>query len=254
MDGGRLYGPKQPQYSSLPSRSLGCCRRRLGGGWTVGGHAATIRCDRRAAAGQPQYVDWRSDLPTGTGMAGPLFVCHANCSRSVFACYLYRHLCNNAPAHSAGLEPGERISERVETLLREWGIEASGHRPSKVSRDLCIGADAIFVMAPPICIACSGNTAKTLRTRRTCSRIRSQSQCLSATASTEFTILRLMIERLVNCCRDSRGCASGYCKSALRCSGTAGGLSQRASTWSYARPSIEQAIDAHGRNWKRAPA
>ena len=81
-------------------------------------------------------------------MSGPLFVCHANCSRSVLAYYLYRHLCNNAPARSAGLEPGERISERVETLLREWGIDASGHRPSKLSRDLCIEADAIFVMAP----------------------------------------------------------------------------------------------------------
>ena len=81
-------------------------------------------------------------------MAGPLFVCHANCSRSVLACYLYRYLCNNAPAQSAGLEPGERISERVEALLREWSIDASGHRPSKVSRELCVVADAIFVMAP----------------------------------------------------------------------------------------------------------
>ena len=81
-------------------------------------------------------------------MSGPLFVCHANCSRSVLAYYLYRHLCNNAPGRSAGLEPGERISERVETLLREWGIDASGHRPSKLSRDLCMEADAIFVMAP----------------------------------------------------------------------------------------------------------
>ena len=81
-------------------------------------------------------------------MSGPLFVCHANCSRSVLACYLYRHLCNNAPARSAGLEPGEQISERVETLLREWGIDASGHRPSKLTRDSCMEADAIFVMAP----------------------------------------------------------------------------------------------------------
>jgi protein-tyrosine-phosphatase len=81
-------------------------------------------------------------------MSGPLFVCHANCSRSVLACYLYRYLCNNAPARSAGLEPGQRITGRVETLLREWGIDASRHRPSKVSRALCMEADAIFVMAP----------------------------------------------------------------------------------------------------------
>jgi len=46
------------------------------------------------------------------------------------------------------LEPGERISDRAQTLLREWGIDASAHRPSKLSRELCMEADAIFVMAP----------------------------------------------------------------------------------------------------------
>jgi protein-tyrosine-phosphatase len=81
-------------------------------------------------------------------MAYPLFVCHANCSRSVLACYLYRHLCNDARARSAGLEPGERITDCAEALLREWGIDASGHKPSRLSRELCVEAEAIFVMAP----------------------------------------------------------------------------------------------------------
>ena len=57
------------------------------------------------------------------GHGGPLFVCHANCCRSVLACYLYRHLCNNAPALSAGLEVGDRINDRAQRMLREWGIE-----------------------------------------------------------------------------------------------------------------------------------
>src|SRR6266478_4378458 len=70
------------------------------------------------------------------GHGGPLFVCHANCCRSVLAYYLYRHLCNNAPALSAGLEVGERINDRAERMLREWGIDASAHRPLKLSRDL----------------------------------------------------------------------------------------------------------------------
>jgi protein-tyrosine-phosphatase len=83
-----------------------------------------------------------------TGQSTPLFVCHANCCRSVLACYLYRHLCNGAPALSAGLDVGERISDRAEGMLREWGIDASAHRPLKVSRDLCAEATAIFVMAP----------------------------------------------------------------------------------------------------------
>ena len=59
----------------------------------------------------------------------PLFVCHANCCRSVLACYLYRHLCHEAPTLSAGLEAGERINDRAERMLREWGIDASAHRP-----------------------------------------------------------------------------------------------------------------------------
>lgn len=42
----------------------------------------------------------------------PLFVCHANCCRSVLASYLYRHLCGEASVLSAGFEPGERVSER----------------------------------------------------------------------------------------------------------------------------------------------
>jgi len=71
------------------------------------------------------------------GPGAPLFVCHANCCRSVLACYLYRHLCNGAPALSAGLDVGERISDRAEGMLREWGIDASAHRPVQLSRNLC---------------------------------------------------------------------------------------------------------------------
>ena len=77
----------------------------------------------------------------------PLFVCHANCCRSVLARYLYEHLCK-APALSAGLDAGERINDRAEGMLRAWGIDASAHRPVNLSRDLCAEADAIFVMGP----------------------------------------------------------------------------------------------------------
>jgi protein-tyrosine-phosphatase len=85
---------------------------------------------------------------SGPAHGSPLFVCHANCSRSVLACYLYRDLCNGAPALSAGLQVGERISDRAERMLQEWGIDASAHRPLKLSRSLCAEATAIFVMAP----------------------------------------------------------------------------------------------------------
>jgi hypothetical protein len=33
-------------------------------------------------------------------------------------------------------------------MLREWGIDASAHRPLKLSRTLCAEATAIFVMGP----------------------------------------------------------------------------------------------------------
>jgi protein-tyrosine-phosphatase len=78
----------------------------------------------------------------------PLFVCYANCCRSVLAHYLYRHLHAEGPALSAGLYPGECINDRALRMLRHWGIDASGHSPQQLNRELCDQADAIFVMAP----------------------------------------------------------------------------------------------------------
>jgi protein-tyrosine-phosphatase len=68
----------------------------------------------------------------------PLFVCHANCCRSVLARYLYVHLCQ-APAASAGLDAGEWINDRA---------EGHAHRPLQLSRSMCVAAGAIFVMGP----------------------------------------------------------------------------------------------------------
>ena len=44
-------------------------------------------------------------------METPLFVCYANCCRSVLAYYLYRHL-HRRPRPSAGLYAGECINDR----------------------------------------------------------------------------------------------------------------------------------------------
>jgi len=81
-------------------------------------------------------------------MPTPLFICYANCSRSVLAYYLYRHLNDGDPALSAGLVVGECINDRAMGMLRHWGIDASKHCPRQLDRDLCDQAEAIFAMAP----------------------------------------------------------------------------------------------------------
>jgi protein-tyrosine-phosphatase len=81
-------------------------------------------------------------------MSTPLFVCHANCCRSVLAAYLYRHLCPGGTVLSAGMEAGECIAGRARDMLRAWRIESHDHRPTQISRALCDRADAIFMMAP----------------------------------------------------------------------------------------------------------
>jgi len=78
----------------------------------------------------------------------PLFVCHANCCRSVLGKYLYESLNPGARALSAGVEAGEEINDRAAAMLRCWGIDAGGHRPRRLSRALCDRADAIFLMGP----------------------------------------------------------------------------------------------------------
>jgi protein-tyrosine-phosphatase len=79
----------------------------------------------------------------------PLFLCHANCSRSVLASYLYRQLCPGAAVDSAGLDPGAQTSDRALAMLAWWGIDATAHQPTKLDRRMCDEASAIFVMAPP---------------------------------------------------------------------------------------------------------
>ncbi len=78
----------------------------------------------------------------------PLFVCHANCCRSVLAQYLYEDLNPGTFALSAGVEPGEVINDKALGMLRSWGIDAGDHQPRRLDRSLCQRADAIFAMGP----------------------------------------------------------------------------------------------------------
>ncbi len=80
-------------------------------------------------------------------MALPLFVCHANCCRSVLGQYLYEHLCGSQ-ALSAGVEVGDEINDRAAAMLQSWGIDARHHRPRRIDRSLCDQAAGIFLMGP----------------------------------------------------------------------------------------------------------
>jgi protein-tyrosine-phosphatase len=80
-------------------------------------------------------------------MRRPLFICHANCCRSVLAFYLYRHLCA-APALSAAMSVGDCINDRALAMLHRWGIDAREHCPRQLDRAACDQADGIFLMAP----------------------------------------------------------------------------------------------------------
>jgi protein-tyrosine-phosphatase len=83
-------------------------------------------------------------------MAIPVFVCHANCCRSVLASYLYEHLCSGASALGAGVDAGDLINDRAERMLSGWGIDARKHQPRQLDRALCDQADGLFVMTPGI--------------------------------------------------------------------------------------------------------
>jgi protein-tyrosine-phosphatase len=77
-----------------------------------------------------------------------LFVCHANCSWSRLAAYLFLDIAK-APALSAGMEVGERPAARSVEMLAYWGIDASAHCPRPIDRAVCAQAGAIFFMAAP---------------------------------------------------------------------------------------------------------
>jgi protein-tyrosine-phosphatase len=77
-----------------------------------------------------------------------LFICHANCCRSVIAQYLYAHLNPESIAESAGVEVGDEINDRADAILRHWGIDARAHRPRRLNSQLCANSGAMFFMAP----------------------------------------------------------------------------------------------------------
>jgi protein-tyrosine-phosphatase len=62
--------------------------------------------------------------------------------------YLYEFLNPGFSALSAGIEVGDQVNDRASAMLRLWGLDASGHTPRRIDREICNHADAIFVMGP----------------------------------------------------------------------------------------------------------
>lgn len=74
-----------------------------------------------------------------------LFVCRGNASRSQIAEAILKNLRKDLEVESAGIEPAERISEKVKIVLREIGIEWNG-KPKALTKEMIERADLIVAM------------------------------------------------------------------------------------------------------------
>jgi protein-tyrosine-phosphatase len=82
-----------------------------------------------------------------------LFVCVANCGRSVMAERIFnRHAGGRHQARSAGSEPGTAAHPQVVEALKEIGIDASDHVPRKLDAEALAWADvAVSTCSEEVC-------------------------------------------------------------------------------------------------------
>ena len=80
-------------------------------------------------------------------MARALFVCLHNAGRSQMSAALFeRAAAGRHTADSAGTTPGERVHPEVVEVMRELGIDLSGRRPQRLTRELAEQADVVVTM------------------------------------------------------------------------------------------------------------
>ena len=82
-------------------------------------------------------------------MATVLFVCLHNAGRSQMSAALFERAADGRhQALSAGSEadPGGRVHSDVVEVMRELGIDLSGRRPRRLSRELAEQADVVVTM------------------------------------------------------------------------------------------------------------
>ena len=81
-----------------------------------------------------------------------LFVCVGNQGRSVLAERLFRAAAGSRhEARSAGAEPGREVHPEVLTALREVGIDATDHVPTKLDEELLDWADVVVATCDGVC-------------------------------------------------------------------------------------------------------
>jgi arsenate reductase (thioredoxin) len=86
-----------------------------------------------------------------------LFVCTANGGRSVLAERLLRRAAGGRhEARSAGTDPGTAAHPQVLQALRELGIDASDHRPTKLDGAAIAWADVVVATCDDACPVAPG--------------------------------------------------------------------------------------------------
>jgi arsenate reductase len=80
-------------------------------------------------------------------MARVLFVCLHNAGRSQMSRALFERAANGRhQAESAGTTPAERVHPEVVTAMEELGIDVSGERPKRLTREMAERADLVVTM------------------------------------------------------------------------------------------------------------
>ena len=80
-------------------------------------------------------------------MATALFVCLHNAGRSQMSAALFERAAEGRHrALSAGTTPGERVHPEVVEVMRELGIDLSGRKPQRLTRELAEQADVVVTM------------------------------------------------------------------------------------------------------------
>ncbi len=77
-----------------------------------------------------------------------LFACVHNAGRSQIAAALFNRLADpvKARAISAGTQPADHVHPEVVALMREMGIDLSGHKPQKLTDTLAAQAQWLITM------------------------------------------------------------------------------------------------------------